>query len=207
MVLIDQAFYQKWTVVPLNIVLYNVFSETEAGPDIYGTEPWYFYFLNGFLNFNVAFLAALASLPTLLFSYAMTRAKWISLKRKLKVSTLAIAIKLSFFYLWFLIFTFQAHKEERFLYVIYPLLCFNSAIALFIGQEVLKALSQRWSRPVRIFERAILILPDIFTAYCAVFFICIFTALCVFIYFEISCAILFLPCTHGHLYSFSQYDG
>lgn len=44
--------------VPLNIVLYNVFGQ---GPNIFGTEPWYFYIVNGFLNFNVLFLLALAS--------------------------------------------------------------------------------------------------------------------------------------------------
>ena len=28
-----------------------------------GVEPWYFYFINGFLNFNIAFILALMSLP------------------------------------------------------------------------------------------------------------------------------------------------
>lgn len=28
-----------------------------------GTEPWSFYFINGFLNFNVAFVLALLALP------------------------------------------------------------------------------------------------------------------------------------------------
>lgn len=28
-----------------------------------GTEPWYFYFINGFLNFNVVFVLALLVLP------------------------------------------------------------------------------------------------------------------------------------------------
>lgn len=51
-------------VVPLNIVLYNVFGG-DVGPDIFGTEPWWFYILNGLLNFNILFLAALLSLPAL----------------------------------------------------------------------------------------------------------------------------------------------
>jgi len=28
-----------------------------------GTEPWHYYFVNGFLNFNIVFLLALFSLP------------------------------------------------------------------------------------------------------------------------------------------------
>lgn len=51
-------------VVPLNIVLYNVFGG-DVGPDIFGTEPWWFYILNGLLNFNLLFLAALLSFPAL----------------------------------------------------------------------------------------------------------------------------------------------
>lgn len=64
MVIIDQYYYKRLVIVPLNIVLYNVFGG-DVGPDIFGTEPWWFYILNGLLNFNVLFLAALASLPVL----------------------------------------------------------------------------------------------------------------------------------------------
>jgi alpha-1,2-mannosyltransferase len=59
MVLVDSAIYQRLTFVPWNIVRYNVFGSD--GPDIFGTEPASFYLLNGFLNFNVVFLLALAS--------------------------------------------------------------------------------------------------------------------------------------------------
>lgn len=60
-VAIDYFFYGKVQFVPLNIVLYNVFSGSERGPNIYGTEPWWFYIANGFLNFNIVFLMALGS--------------------------------------------------------------------------------------------------------------------------------------------------
>jgi len=33
-------------------------------------------------------------------------------------------------YLWILIFFTQAHKEERFLFPIYPLICLSAAISL-----------------------------------------------------------------------------
>ncbi len=38
-------------------VRYNVF--TSHGPDLYGTEPTSFYLINGILNFNLIFPAAL----------------------------------------------------------------------------------------------------------------------------------------------------
>lgn len=36
------------------------------------------------------------------------------------------------FYLWLFIFIIQPHKEERFLFVAYPLICLNSAVAIFL---------------------------------------------------------------------------
>lgn len=50
-------YFGKLVVAPLNIVLYNVF--TNHGPNIYGTEPFIYYIVNGFLNFNFVFLGAL----------------------------------------------------------------------------------------------------------------------------------------------------
>ncbi|KAF9896573.1 mannosyltransferase, partial [Lobosporangium transversale] len=63
--IIDHYYYKKLVIVPLNIVLYNVFGGENVGPDIFGTEPWWFYILNGLLNFNILFVAALASFPML----------------------------------------------------------------------------------------------------------------------------------------------
>ncbi|KAI8099158.1 Alg9-like mannosyltransferase family-domain-containing protein [Halteromyces radiatus] len=133
MFLIDSTIYQQWTFVPWNIVRYNVFSGADGrGPDLFGTEPWYFYILNGFLNFNVVFLLALASgIIMLVTAYVdrhrvpgttWTDAVW---------PYLLMSFKLAPFYLWFLIFTCQPHKEERFLYVAYPLIALNAAIAIY----------------------------------------------------------------------------
>lgn len=60
-VAVDYFFYGKFEFVPLNIVLYNVFGGPDRGPNIFGTEPWWFYVVNGFLNFNLVFLLALGS--------------------------------------------------------------------------------------------------------------------------------------------------
>ena len=60
-VLVDSYYYGKPVAASLNIVLYNVF--TSHGPDLYGTEPWTYYLLNGVLNMNIMFPAALVSLP------------------------------------------------------------------------------------------------------------------------------------------------
>lgn len=123
---IDSFFYKKLVCVPMNIVLYNVFSGGSRGPDIYGVEPWHFYIRNLALNFNIWFFLALAALPLLLIQH-------IVLQKSVSTQTLLRSVVfVSPFYLWLAIFTVQPHKEERFMYPAYPALALNAAIALHI---------------------------------------------------------------------------
>lgn len=132
-VLIDYLFYRRLMFVPLNIVLYNVFGDLGQGPDIFGTEPWYYYILNGFLNFNILFLLALASAPFALIAAYVDRER-LPGTSKLDAAWpyILLAIKLLPFYIWFTIFTLQPHKEERFLYVAYPFIALNASISIFL---------------------------------------------------------------------------
>ncbi|XP_063060027.1 alpha-1,2-mannosyltransferase ALG9 isoform X1 [Engraulis encrasicolus] len=135
-VLIDSYHYGKLVIAPLNIVLYNVFSS--HGPDLYGTEPWHFYFVNGVLNFNVVFVLALFALPlTALMEALLKRFNVQNLGRPYWLT-------LSPMYLWMLVFFTQAHKEERFLFPIYPLICLCGAVALSSLQKCYHFLFQRY---------------------------------------------------------------
>lgn len=120
-VALDAFFYKKIALVPLNIVVYNVFSS--KGPELYGTEPWHFYFRNLFLNFHVWLVLALLSMPLLLAQHFL-RAKGAT-----RASYLRGVIFLTPFYSWLAIFTLQPHKEERFMYPAYPALVMNAAMA------------------------------------------------------------------------------
>lgn len=66
MIWIDSMYYGKLVIAPLNILLYNVF--TSHGPNLYGTEPFSYYLINGFLNFNFVFIGALLT-PLFLVSF------------------------------------------------------------------------------------------------------------------------------------------
>lgn len=123
---IDSFFYKKFTCVPLNIVLYNVFSGGSRGPDIYGVEPWHFYIRNLALNFNIWFFLALGALPLLLIQHVIIQ------KAVSKQTLLRSIVFVSPFYLWLAIFTAQPHKEERFMYPAYPALALNAAISLHL---------------------------------------------------------------------------
>ena len=149
LLIIDTLAYARLTLVPLNIVVYNILSAKRgAGPELYGVEPWYYYMLNLALNFGPALPLALLSLPAVLFT------AWYEPKRFAAVdaSTDAhkghtgpdrpqassgsslLVLRLAPLYLWLGLLTLQPHKEERFMFPAYPLLCFNAAVCLSLAR-------------------------------------------------------------------------
>ncbi|EEB12136.1 alpha-1,2-mannosyltransferase ALG9, putative [Pediculus humanus corporis] len=118
----DSELYGKFVIAPLNIVMYNLF--TDHGPNLYGTEPICFYFLNGLLNFNIVFIAAILA-P----SFILLR-NFVASRIKRKGEYFSHWIYLTPFYIWFIVFTFQPHKEERFLFPVYPLICLCGAVCI-----------------------------------------------------------------------------
>ncbi|EPZ33863.1 hypothetical protein ROZALSC1DRAFT_29775 [Rozella allomycis CSF55] len=84
-----------------------------AGPELYGTSPFYFYFFNCLLNFNVFFLLAIISFPLSFLPEMISRPR--ASFKKLNIYQ-AIRLKLYPFYWAFVFFSIQAHKEERFLF-------------------------------------------------------------------------------------------
>ena len=120
-VLLDSYFYGKPVIACLNILLYNVF--TDHGPDLYGTEPLSYYLLNGFLNFNIMFVLAMGSIIIIPAAEAIVKLKY----KGYQPPALLISFTFMPMYIWILIFFSQPHKEERFLFPIYPLICLCGA--------------------------------------------------------------------------------
>lgn len=108
-VLVDYFYYKRWTSSVLNLLLYNVLGGGES--HLYGVEGPLFYLRNGFNNFNFCFVLALLFPVTLL----------VQVVRKKYVPDLLIIV--SPIYIWLGFMSLQPHKEERFLYPIYPLIC------------------------------------------------------------------------------------
>jgi len=126
--IISGFLYKRLVLVPLNIVLYNIFSGPGKGPEIYGTEPWHFYIRNLLLNFNIWFVLAVAALPL----FTLKKIFSTTPQEGGAITGLRSIIFMSPFYLWLGIFSFQPHKEERFMYPAYPALALNAAMALHI---------------------------------------------------------------------------
>lgn len=128
LLLVDSYFYTRpMLFVPFNIVLYNVFSRQGEGPDIFGVEPFSYYILNLALNFNVVFVLGYAG--AVLNPYICSH-KY----RAAFGSSVPILV-------WSFILFRQPHKEERFLYPIYTLICLSAAVFF---SETLK-LVRRWT--------------------------------------------------------------
>ncbi|KAG8386410.1 hypothetical protein BUALT_Bualt03G0145900 [Buddleja alternifolia] len=106
-VLVDNFYYGKWTSSLLNLLIYNVLGGGES--HLYGTEGPSFYLRNGFNNFNFCFILALLFIVILPIA-----------KKKYAPELLVI---ISPIYIWLAFMSLQPHKEERFLYPIYPLIC------------------------------------------------------------------------------------
>ncbi|ELU39400.1 asparagine-linked glycosylation 9 protein isoform a [Rhizoctonia solani AG-1 IA] len=134
--LIDTYAYGQFTLTPWNIIRYNIFgSSSGRGPNLYGTEPWYYYILNLILNFNILAPLALGSLPALLITRRFDSKRLGGARGPANQTSspyTLLAVRLAPFYLWFITLTLQAHKEERFLYPAYPLVCFNAAVTLYL---------------------------------------------------------------------------
>ncbi|KAG8225439.1 hypothetical protein J437_LFUL004439 [Ladona fulva] len=128
MVKIDSQYFGRLVIAPYNLFMYNVFGK--GGPNLYGTEPWHFYLVNGLLNFNLVFVCALVVGPALLIAHYVLPC------RPRHPHCLPYALSLAPFYLWILVFFFQPHKEERFLFPIYPLICLCGALTVDVGQKL-----------------------------------------------------------------------
>lgn len=95
-----------------------------------------FYLANLFLNFNLALPLALLSLPALAVTYRFDFRRLGVSQTKPKPGQSSpytlVALRLSGFYLWLIVMSAQPHKEERFMYPAYPLLCMNAAVTVFL---------------------------------------------------------------------------
>ncbi|EMG45666.1 hypothetical protein G210_4135 [Candida maltosa Xu316] len=112
---VDSIFYQKILFIPINIVLYNVFGGEGEGPEIFGVEPLSYYILNLLLNFHFIF-------PLTVCGIALN-----PIFTQFKLLSTFVSSQLI---IWMSIFFSQPHKEERFLYPIYPLITLSAAIFL-----------------------------------------------------------------------------
>ena len=135
--LFDWFLYGKLVIAPWNIIKYNIFSE--HGPALYGVTPWPFYIINCFLNFNISFLLAMYLPVAILKNYI-----FLSKRPNSNTPSMPYWLSVSPTLCWFIIFSLQPHKEERFMYPIYMMISLCAAISLNICTKFVCSLFQNF---------------------------------------------------------------
>ncbi|KAL7553030.1 hypothetical protein ACHAWF_016271 [Thalassiosira exigua] len=118
---IDCRCYGRIVSPTWNIFAYNARS---GGDELYGVEPLSYYVKNLLLNFNAVAVLGLASLPVVLLRRIGGR--WVPFHR----DDVAKFLPLVPMYLWTAAVFPRPHKEERFLFPMYPMLCLGAAVTV-----------------------------------------------------------------------------
>ncbi|GBG23888.1 Alpha-1,2-mannosyltransferase ALG9 [Hondaea fermentalgiana] len=131
-VLVDSALYGKPTFAIGNLILYNVLGHGGGGQgaDLYGTEPWTFYLRNLILNLNLVALLAFASPVVVLALWPYQK-----IPKPFPTSARMVLVYLSPAFASLALFTSMPHKEERFLSMVYPVLCVGAALSAHLVLE------------------------------------------------------------------------
>ncbi len=125
-VALDWLLYCRKTFSAWNIIIYNMLGAHEGrGPELYGVEPWTFFFKNLALNFNFVFIAALGA-PVMAWHFAARH------KDSRKAVARLLAAAGAPFFLWFGFWQSIPHKEERFMVPAYPFLALSAATSIFL---------------------------------------------------------------------------
>jgi len=136
---IDYYYYNQLVSPIWNIFAYNAKS---GGDELYGIEPLSYYIKNLLLNFNLVAMLGVLSLPLLLL-------KTLTKNKNNTTSSMEILVLIPI-YIWMAIVLPRPHKEERFLFPMYPALCFGAAVTtrevLGMCTAVLSSILQRQQR-------------------------------------------------------------
>lgn len=148
---LDQYFYGRNTLAIYNFVKYNVLGGGES--HLYGVEKPEYYIISGLLNFNGIWVLALIfpffALTELAIQLLQTPPTGLhsvdapapapSGLTYYAAKLMTLALVLSPVYLWAGVLSAMPHKEERFLYVVYPLICLAGAVTLQMVETFFRA--------------------------------------------------------------------
>lgn len=150
---IDHHFYGRWLIAPWNIIAYNALGQGGGGQgsELYGVEGPEFFAINLFLNFNALWVlavlsplavAALSILPRTAAPTAADADADPSGKAKAATTLPAFWTSLaavSPLWLWFVLMSVRPHKEERFMFVVFPLIPLAAAVTAVVAERLLAA--------------------------------------------------------------------
>lgn len=135
--IVDSRYYDKITIPIINLILYNALGQGGGGKgaDLYGVEPWTYYVRNLLLNLNgVAILGIVAS-PIIALIDLVTG---FNQQNKNGGERYSFGLLLLPMFMTLGLFMSMAHKEERFLSMIYPVCAVSAAYILNFVYQLFK---------------------------------------------------------------------
>jgi len=140
--LIDRYYYGVWTFPSLNALRYNAGG---SGDNLYGTEPAGYYVRNLFLTMGLAWpLGAVA--PVLLLREYIEPAVQQDRGGKYAARAARSAVLAVSTALWLALLFSRPHKEERFMYPIYPLLAYCASVSAVGFVDIVGSVAARLLR-------------------------------------------------------------
>ena len=129
----DYSQYGQWTSATYNIFQYNA---RGGGDELYGVEPWSYYAKNLLLNWNYVGVLGLAFWPVSVLLRVLGK----------PLGTPLVVLVLSM-YPWLCLVGPRPHKEERFLFPMYPALLLGAVVVVESTWRLVGALVQALGRP------------------------------------------------------------
>eukprot|EP00899_Mesostigma_viride_P024385 jgi/Mesvir1/5130/Mv15282-RA.1 len=161
---VDRLYYGRWVSSVLNLVVYNVAGGGDS--HLYGVEGGSFYLRNMANNFNVGLVLACATPGLLILARILQphkptvgkagRASAPAPPKICKDNALGpLAWVLSPVYIWVGFMSTVPHKEERFLFVVYPLICLAAATSVDVLENLLRAAVLKLVAPRSLWARTL----------------------------------------------------
>lgn len=134
--LVDYQFYQKLVFPNFKSLFYNLKDAPVA--TFYGSEPWYFYIFNGLLQFNISLLFSFLAIPIWLLYRYVHEIRFFTRLQSFEKSYIVISLSVLFY---FVIFSSQSHKEERFLFPIFSFISFSAIASIYYFSYIVSKIS------------------------------------------------------------------
>lgn len=149
---IDWIYYGRWGIAVWEIFKYNALNMggTGEGSDLYGVEPWHWYIVNLGLNFHI-FLPLFVVSPLVILGIVVAARRAAasgSLTDLARGWSLVHVVSLAAAaWLWLGVMISRPHKEERFLFPVYPLIALGAAVTIRVGVQAAASTVQSCRRP------------------------------------------------------------
>lgn len=133
----DRFFYGSWKASLVNFLEYNV--QGGGKSDLYGVEPVTYYLRNGFNQLQTILPLALVFPFVAVVVWALGDKR---LSHSCSIGKMTLVVSPAF--LWLVAISLLPHKEERFLYVVYPLYMVAASCVVFHVKEIVEKMLPSW---------------------------------------------------------------